>query len=204
MICIISIDTVIQTYMTSHLIAKWMIKINVSLRKLVSQTLIQRHGEHYIFLTDDEQDINREIGQISIEEDAVKRELSQYIFDDLYHLNRYSYSNVYDFSFNRKMDEKNYGNQTGSIGINILSPLSERYHNVEQDLMMFTSGSNDLVVHLGGSGSYVEEIEEALKIEEYRRRRNVNQLPENIQNIINNKRAEVRERRRRRSEERRV
>src|SRR5690625_625925 len=172
-------------------------KINVSLRKLVSQTLIQRHGEHYIFLTDDEQDINREIAQISIEEDAVKRELSQYIFDDLYHVNRYSYSNVYDFSFNRKMDEKNYGNQMGSIGINILSPLSERYNNVEQDLMMFTSGSNDLVVHLGGDGCYVEEIEEALKIEEYRRRRNVNQLPENIQNIIKNKRAEIRERRRR-------
>src|SRR5690625_5141068 len=50
-------------------------KINVSLRKLVSQTLIQRHGEHYIFLTDDEQDINREIGQISIRSEEHTSEL---------------------------------------------------------------------------------------------------------------------------------
>src|SRR5699024_10448123 len=117
--------------------------------------------------------------------------------NDLYHVNRYSYSNVYDFSFNRKMDEKNYGNQNSSMGINILSPLSERYHNAEQDLMMFTSGSNDVVIHLVVDGSYVEDIEEALKIDKDRRRRNVKQLPENIQDIINNRGVEVRERRRR-------
>ena len=34
-------------------------KIKVALRKLISQTLIQKHGEQYIFLTDNKQDINR-------------------------------------------------------------------------------------------------------------------------------------------------
>ncbi|MDV2888048.1 hypothetical protein RYX45_23065, partial [Alkalihalophilus pseudofirmus] len=36
-------------------------KIKVSLRKLISQTLVQKNGDNFIFLTDDEQDINREI-----------------------------------------------------------------------------------------------------------------------------------------------
>ena len=36
-----------------------------------------------------------------------------------------------------------------------------------------------------------------LRIEEYRKKKNITQLPENIQNILNNKQAEVRERRRR-------
>src|SRR5699024_1603092 len=87
-------------------------KINVSLRKLISQTLIQKNGEEYIFLTDDEQDINREIKSLTVDEDLVKRELAEYVFQDLYDVKKYSYSKMYDFSFNQKMDEKNYGNQT--------------------------------------------------------------------------------------------
>lgn len=170
-------------------------KIKASLQKLKNQTLINQHGDEFIFLTDDEQDINRDIKALSIEEDKVKRELAQYIFEDLYDVKKFKYSKHYDFAFNRKMDEKNYGNQTASIGLNILSPLSYNYDKSEQELMMMSSGTNELIVRLGGDGSYVEEIEEALKIYEYRQSKNITQLPENIQNILNNKQVEMRERR---------
>jgi len=60
-----------------------------------------------------------------------------------------------------------------------------------------SSGNNEVIIKLGGDESYVEEMEEVLKIEEYRRSRNIAQLPENIQNILNNKQAEVKDRRRR-------
>src|SRR5699024_7131708 len=172
-------------------------KINASLKKLISQILIQKNGEEYIFLTDDEQDINREIKDVQIDEDVVKRELANRVFQDLYETKKYRYSNMYDFAYNQKMDEKHYGNQSASMGINILSPLSEHYHKTEQDLMMLSSGSNELIVHLSGEGSYIEEFEEAIKIEEYRKSRNVHQLAENFQNILNNKQVEMRERRRR-------
>jgi len=172
-------------------------KIKASLRKLLGQTLIQKHGDLYIFLTDDEQDINREIEQILISDEEVKKELADYIYQDLYHVNQYSYSDVYSFRFNKKMDEKNYGSQTNNIGINILSPLSDHYNESEQDLMMLSSGTNEIVLKLGGSGSFIEEIEQALKIEAYRSKRRIHELPENIQNILNNKRVEIRERRER-------
>ncbi|MBS4178781.1 BREX system P-loop protein BrxC [Lederbergia citrea] len=172
-------------------------KIKGSLRKLISQTLIQKNGDYYLFLTDDEQDINREIKQMNIDEDIVKRELSNYIFQDLYDDKRFSYSREYSFSYNQKMDEKNYGNQTSSIGLQILSPLSDHYHKSDQEMMMMTSGSGEMIIKLGGNEAYVEEMEEALRIEEYRKKKNITQLPENIQNILNNKQAEVRERRRR-------
>ncbi|MED3986958.1 BREX system P-loop protein BrxC [Peribacillus simplex] len=172
-------------------------KIKVALRKLSSQTLVQKNGEYYIFLTDDEQDINREIKTINVDEDLVKRELANYIFQDLYDEKKYRYSSEYTFSYNQKMDEKNIGNQTSSIGINILSPLSDHYGKSEQELMMMSSGNGELIIKLGGNESYVEEIEEVLKIEEYRKKKNITQLSENIQNILNNKQAEVRERRRR-------
>ncbi|MGG3385335.1 BREX system P-loop protein BrxC [Heyndrickxia faecalis] len=172
-------------------------KIKVSLRKLIQQTLIQKNGENYIFLTDDEQDINREIKSLNIDEEIVKRELADYIFQDLYDEKRFRYSSDYSFSYNQKMDEKNYGNQTSNIGINILSPLSDHYLKSDQELMMMSSGIGEMIVKLGGSDAYVEEIGEALRIEEYRKKTNITQLHENIQNILNNKQAEVRERRRR-------
>jgi hypothetical protein len=172
-------------------------KIRGSMTKLTSQTLIQKNEETYIFLTEDEQDINREIKTIHIEEDLIKRELANYIFQDLYDEKKYRYSSQYSFSYNQKMDEKNYGNQTSSIGIHLLSPLSDHYSKSVQELMMMSSGNGEMVIKLGGNESYIEEMEEVLKIEEYRRKKNVSQLPENVQNILNNKQAEVRDRRRR-------
>lgn len=172
-------------------------KIKVSLRKLIAQTLVQKNGEYFIFLTDDEQDINREIKTINVDEDVIKRELANYIFQDLYDEKKYRYSSEYSFSYNQKMDEKNYGNQTSSIGVNILSPLSDYYSKSDQELMLMSSGNNELIIKLGGNESYIEEMEEVLKIEEYRKKKNITQLPESIQNILNNKQAEVRERRRR-------
>jgi len=172
-------------------------KIKVSLRKLISQTLIQKNGEFYLFLTDDEQDINREIKAMKIEEDVIKRELANYIYQDLYDDKRYRYSAQYQFPYNQKMDEKNIGNQTSSIGINILSPLSDHYAKSEQELMLMSSGTGEMILKMGANGAYVEEMEEALKIDEYRKKKNLNQLPGNIQNILNNKRDEAIDRRRR-------
>ncbi|QPK89540.1 BREX system P-loop protein BrxC [Bacillus velezensis] len=172
-------------------------KIKVSLRKLISQTLVQKNGDNFIFLTDDEQDINREIKSLNIDEDIVKRELANYIFQDLYDEKRFRYSSEYSFTYNQKMDEKNYGNQTSNIGMQILSPLSDHYHKSEQELMMMTSGNGEMIIKLGGNKAYIEEIGEALRIEEFRKKTNITQLPENIQNILNNKQVEVRERRRR-------
>ncbi|AQQ52242.1 BREX system P-loop protein BrxC [Planococcus lenghuensis] len=172
-------------------------KIKTSLRKLMTQTLIQKNGDLYVFLTDDEQDINREIKQQNIDEEIIKRELANYIFQDLYDDKRFNYNREYSFAFNQKMDEKNYGNQTASIGLHVLSPLSDHYHKSDQELMMMTSGNGEMIIKLGGTGAFTEEMEEALRIEEYRKKKNITQLPENIQNILNNKQAEVRERRRR-------
>lgn len=172
-------------------------KIQRALRKLIGQTLIGQNGDHFIFLTDDEQDINREIKQINIDEEVVKRELAQYIYQDLYDDKRFNYSKHYSFAYNQIMDEKAYGSQSATIGVQMLSPLSEHYQKSDQELMMLSSRNDELIVKLGGNEAYVDEIEEALRIEEYRKKKNITQLPENIQNILNNKQAEVRERRRR-------
>lgn len=159
---------------------------------LTRETLIQKNGDQYIFLTDDEQDINREIKQISIDPDQTKKELRNYMFQHFYDDKKYRYSKQYIFDFNKIMDEKNHGSQTAKIGINVLSPLSDNYDKSDSHLRMMSASTGELVVKLGGSHSYIEEMEEAIKISEYYKRTNVSLLPENIQNIINSKKAEER------------
>src|SRR5699024_5854387 len=142
-------------------------KIKTSLRKLIKETLIEKNGDEYFFLTDDEQDVNNEIKHIAIEEDILRRELARYIYDDLYDVKKYSYSNVYNFSFNKIIDEKTHGNQSAKIGMEILTPLSEKFGLPDQQLQMQSSSVNNVIIKLGGNNEYVEEVEAYLKIEEY-------------------------------------
>lgn len=173
---------------------KLLLKENIvkSVNLLVKETLIQKNGDQYVFLTDDEQDINREIKQISIDPDQTKKELRNYMFQHFYDDKKFKYSKQYIFDFNKKMDEKDFGNQTAHIGINVLSPLSDNYDKSDSHLRMMSAGTGELIIKLGGSESYIEEMEEAIKINEYTKRTNVSFLPENIQNIINSKKAEER------------
>lgn len=57
------------------------------------------------------------------------------------------------------------------IGVQIISPLSDHYQKSQQELMLLTSGSGEMLIKLGANDSYVEEMEEALKIEDYRKRK---------------------------------
>ncbi len=42
-------------------------KVNESLKKLIRETLVQKNGDEYVFLTNDEQDVNKEIKNIIID-----------------------------------------------------------------------------------------------------------------------------------------
>lgn len=170
-------------------------KIIKSLNHLKKETLIEKNGEIYIFLTDDEQDINREIKQIRVDENLLKREIGTYMFEHFYTDKKYRHSKSYDFNFNKKMDEKDYGPQTSNIGINVLSPLSDNYRVPEDNLKMMTSGTGELILKLSENNTYIEELEEVLKINEYTKTLNMKELPENIQNIINAKKSEEKTRR---------
>ena len=174
-------------------------KIREALRKLEKETLIQKdiqnEKERYIFLTDDEQDVNREIKEIRIDDDKVRREIGGYIFKDLYFTKKYKYQNNYDFDFNRKIDNEEVDRQNGSIGLHIITHAGDDYNASEQEIIMKSRDNQEVIVKLGNNDKYIELIEEALKIDEYIKKKDESQLPTNIKNIINNKKDEIRSKR---------
>lgn len=59
-------------------------KIEGSLKKLIKETLVQKNGEIYIFLTNEEQEINNAINNESVEMGEIIGEASMVIFEEIF------------------------------------------------------------------------------------------------------------------------
>lgn len=67
-------------------------QVKEGLNRLVRQTLIQRNGDGtYTFLTNEEQEINRAIDNVSIDPAEITQKISEIIFDDIYDEKKYRY-----------------------------------------------------------------------------------------------------------------
>ncbi|MCD6185271.1 MAG: BREX system P-loop protein BrxC, partial [Deltaproteobacteria bacterium] len=105
-------------------------KIEASLERLEKQNLINRNGDLYFFLTNDEQEVSREIKNVEIPSGAESQFLGEIIFDDILKgksKHRYiPYKN--DYSFSRICDDRIWGKELkDELGIEIISPLHDEY-----------------------------------------------------------------------------
>jgi hypothetical protein len=77
--------------------------VEEALKVLARQTLVQKNGDIYVFLTDEEQEINREIEGQNVGMAEVVGKVSELIFDDIFSDKKYRYpafNGRYSFSFN--------------------------------------------------------------------------------------------------------
>lgn len=159
--------------------------VQESLDRLLSQNYISRNGDTYTFLTDEEQEIAREIRNIPVDSAEIIKSIADTIFGDLYPNKKFKYGK-YDFSFDQMVDETAIGIQTGAIKLHILTAASDLYNGGDQRLIHQSSSGNEALFVLSDEYPYFEELEQAKKIRKYIKSRNVSQLPEATQHIIHN------------------
>lgn len=83
-------------------------KVETALKKLINQTLVQKSGECYVFLTNEEQEINRAVESQPVESAEIAAKVSEMIFDDIYDVKKYRYPAMggrYSYGFNQIVDE---------------------------------------------------------------------------------------------------
>ena len=158
-------------------------QVQESLDRLLSQNYIARNGDTYTFLTDDEQDIAREIKNTMVDSATIIQSIAQMIFGDLYVSKKFRYGK-YDVPYDQIVDETVIGQLSGSVRLRIVTVASDLYNAGHQALIMKSGAENEAIVLLSDSTPYFEEIENAMKIRKYVKSRNVAQLPEAIQAII--------------------
>ena len=166
-------------------------QVTDSLDRLQKQNYIARNGEIYQFLTDEEQDIAREISNQSVDAANVISQVCKIIYDDIYTTKKYRYSrNDYncDFDFVKSVDNQNHGNSNGEMQLKFITEAND---DADELRLITESKDYEAICKLSTEYSVFNNIENALKINKYIRQKNVSQLPEATRNIIDNKQKEA-------------
>ena len=170
-------------------------RVERALRVLVSQTLVQKNGDIYIFLTNEEQEINREIDRQNIETGHITKKIGDIIYTEILGENRVEYKrtgNQYIFSYNRFVDGEHYGSNRGhSIGLDLITRYSDKNNNAVE-LKMASAGDRRIYVDLPQNDDYIEEIKLAMKIERYLNISKTSSIPK-LQEIESLKKIELKE-----------
>lgn len=134
-------------------------KVDASLRRLEEQKLIIKNGDQFIFLTNEEQDVNREIREIKIDTSEIIDKVGDDIFSALFGLNKkYRYNDRYDFAFNTIIDDRPRGAQKEEIGIRVLTPMYAHGGASDMELKSLSMRERNVIVSLPDDMSFIEEM----------------------------------------------
>ncbi len=170
-------------------------KVNESLKKLIRETLVQKNGDEYIFLTNDEQDVNKEIKNMAVDNGEVIQKVGEIIFDDIYGESKFNYSKKYMFTFNKIVDDRTRGPQNNEIGVKVVTANFDLVGGTSQgELKQLSIRENNVIVNIAKDVNYLEEIENVLKIDAYLRLKGGTKSTTAIEDIKSKKGREREER----------
>ena len=171
-------------------------RVEDALNVLTRQMLVQKNGSLYVFLTDEEQEINNEIEKESVEMPEVITKIAEMIFEDIYKDKKYRYpafNGRYGFSFNQAVDDRPYkAAQSYDIGLRILTPWYDGGTD-DTTLRMMSGQGREVLVVLPNDDEFLTEMQVYLKIERFLRKPGTFQLIK-YESIKEAKRVEMRER----------
>ena len=162
--------------------------VRESLDRLLSQNYIGRTGDTYNFLTDEEQDIQREIKSTPVDTAAIVEKISQLIYGDLYQTKKYRYQGRYDFDFDKMVDGVVTGSVNNGMKLRFLTVATDSVEKTEMRLM--TESVKQAIIVLADT-PYYDSLENSMKIRKYIKQRNVAQLPKSVQDIIRDQQEEA-------------
>ena len=162
--------------------------IEASLQRLERETLVNRSGDTYFFLTSEERDINREIKNVDLSSAEEARLLGDLVFDDVLkdqRKHRFS-ANKKDFSFNRICDAHPVGNRAeGGLIVSIVTPLADDYESYQDGKCVLESSRDDgqVLIRLRDDGSLGRELRVLLRTDKYIRTQDDGTLPPTTKRI---------------------
>jgi hypothetical protein len=168
-------------------------RVEEALNLLEQQTYVQRNGELYDYLTDEEKDVEEEIKNTEVESTDVAAELEKIIFDNIIKNRKIRYDeNGQDYSFTRKLDERLFGREY-ELCIHVISPFHENADN-QATLVMHSYGRDELLLLLPSDDRLVRDLLMYKRTEKYIRQNISVTQQEAIKRILNDKGFHNRER----------
>ena len=158
-------------------------EIQAALDLLEQQTYIQRNGELYEYLTDEEKDIEEEIKSTEIEDKAIFAELEELVFDRVIKLRKIRHGeSKQDYPYARKLDDQLRGKQH-ELAIHVVTPFNENSEN-EAVLKAQSMGRDELLVVMPSDARLMQDLKMYKKTEKYRSQKLNSAQPEVTQRIL--------------------
>ena len=161
-------------------------RVDEALSLLEQNTYIQRSGELFEFLTDEEKDVEQEIKAMEVDTAEIAKELETLIFDGVIKSRKLRHeASSQDYSFARYLDDRPLGRDY-ELSINIITPFHEQSGNAEA-IAMRTMSRDELAVVLNADSRFVSDLMMFKRTDKYvRQARSVTQQPA-IERIIREK-----------------
>jgi len=170
-------------------------KVDESLRRLESQKLIIKNGDQFIFLTNEEQDINREIREIRIDQSEIIDKAGGEIFSVLFGINKkFRYNDRHDFGFNTIIDDRPLGAQKEEIGLRVITPYYAHGGADDMEMKTLSIRERNVIVALPSDTGFLDEMEQSLQIETFIRRNSGRTASDTIEDIKTTKIREGKQR----------
>jgi hypothetical protein len=115
--------------------------IQKSLERLERQRLVNRNGDLWFFLTNEERDIAREIGHVEVSSAEKSKLLAEIIFEEVLSGQtkvRHRDTKA-DYEFNRLLDGLPYRTANHALTLEVLSPLADEYELLKPDKCILRS-----------------------------------------------------------------
>lgn len=140
-------------------------RVKGSLDRLVKENYVSRAGERYSFLTDEEQDVAREIRDEQIDPSAVIDRVKSVIFDGIYNVRRFR-KGANDFPFDRYVDDTIHGLSQGGMKLNVVTMANPQLSEASDAELDMASVGQAIIV-LATESDYYDVLYNAAKIKKY-------------------------------------
>ncbi|WP_324651662.1 BREX system P-loop protein BrxC [Georgenia sp. H159] len=165
--------------------------VKEALAELERQTYIQRNGNVYEYLTNEEQVIEEEIKNVDIDASEVSAQLFKILSGDVIKTNRIRYAkNGQDFPFGFKLDDQVHGPQK-ELSVHFITP---EYPYEPEQIRMHSAGKDELRVILVPDERLLSDLRLLLKTDKYTKRKRTTSLPAIEEQILQSKATLNRER----------
>lgn len=166
-------------------------EVTDALTLLETQTYIQRNGNTYEYLTNEEQVMEEEIKNVDIDSSEVSKKLFDTLSQGVIKVNKIRYvKNGQDFPFGFKLDDQVHGPQR-ELAVHFITP---EYPYGPEQIRMHSAGKDELRVILAPDERVLTDLRLLLKTDKYTKRKQTTSLSAIEEQILRAKSAQNRER----------
>lgn len=174
-------------------------QIQQSLERLEQQRLVNRNGDQWFFLTNEERDLAREIGHVAVSAAEKSKLLADILFEEI--LNgqtkvRHRETKA-DYDFNRLLDGAPYRTANHPLTLDVRTPLGDEYEMLKPDrcILLSAEGHGKALIRLAEGERLDIELTQYQQIEKYIGSPKASTATPSLKKILSDRKDENRERR---------